>query len=156
MSLGEIAAVAFVSKSQGWVGCQVVYGAGQADKAIVETTDGGVTWRLRALTAFGKPPVGSIFGSDYLTDLSMRPNASGLAWEGRGGTLRTTDGGETWSMTPPGSFDTVLPYGGSAATDQDWYFVMWDGNLQTTALWASRDAGLHWHSVGPVPPVPST
>jgi hypothetical protein len=154
-SIGAPVGVSFVSARHGWVGCQNVYGAGSADKGIVETADGGTTWKVRSATAFGTRPVGSISESDYLADISMRPSGAGLAWEQRGGTLRTTDGGATWREIPPGGSDAgPIPYGGSTATDHDWFVVLWDGNLQATALWASHDSGLHWRSVAAVPPLP--
>jgi photosystem II stability/assembly factor-like uncharacterized protein len=153
-SIGGPVAVSFVSATHGWVGCQLLYGAGSADKGIVETTDAGATWRVRSLSAFGKPPVGTISESDYLTGISMRPDGLGLAWEARGGTLRTADGGTTWATMPPGGTDAgPLPYGGSAATDRDWFVVLWDGDLQATALWASHDSGIHWRSLSAVPPL---
>ena len=80
-------------------------GTGEAGKGIAETTDGGRTWTTRARV---NPPgagfpadVGSMDLSDYLGAISMRESGVGLAWEGRGGTLRTTDGGRTWTDMPP-------------------------------------------------------
>lgn len=128
-------------------------GAGEAAKGVAETFDGGFTWRLRSrVTPFG-PSIGTIEISDYILNLSMRPSGKGLAWEGRGGTIRSIDSGRTWQDIPPGGSDAgPIPVGAWAATDRDWFVVMWDGNLQATALWTSHDGGSTWQSVSAVPP----
>jgi photosystem II stability/assembly factor-like uncharacterized protein len=72
----------------------------------------------------------------------------GLAWEGRGGTLRTSDGGRTWNDMPPGGSDVgPVPQGGQALTDRDWLVLIWDGDAQATILYATHDAGTTWHAV---------
>lgn len=152
--IGGPVAVSFGATTRGWIGCLGDGGAGQNAKGIVETVDGGLTWSIRAAAyIYDQKPIGTISSSDYLLGLSMRPSGVGLAWEARGATIRTSDGGRAWTEMPPGQPDTVIAHGGWAATDTIWYLVMWDGNIQDTALWVTRDAGRHWASVGPVPPV---
>jgi hypothetical protein len=154
-SIGLPVAVSFVDALDGWVGCSGFLGAGQGGKGIVETTDGGRTWSVRARTdpSGQRPNVGSIPTSDYLVGISMRPSGAGIAWESRGGTLRTKDRGKTWTDIPPGGSDAgPVPLGAWTASDRDWFVVMWDGNLQATALWASHDGGTIWTSTSRVPP----
>ncbi|HEV2005044.1 MAG TPA: hypothetical protein VGQ85_00390, partial [Candidatus Limnocylindrales bacterium] len=154
-SIGRPVAVSFVGMLHGWVGCSGFLGAGQGGKGIVETEDGGRTWTVRARTdpSGQQVDVGSIPTSDYLVGISMRASGVGIAWESRGGTLRTTDRGRTWTAIPPGGSDAgPLPLGACTGSDRDWFVVMWDGTLQATALWASHDAGSTWTSVSQVPP----
>ncbi|MBI3750840.1 MAG: hypothetical protein HY263_04175 [Chloroflexi bacterium] len=152
-TIGWPVAVSFVSSTHGWIGCRGEEGAGQGEKGVVETSDDGRSWSTRSAARFDGSQVGTIAGSDYLIGLSMRASGVGIAWEGRGGTMRSVDGGRTWLPIPPGGTDAgPIPYGAWAATDHDWFVVMWDGNLQATTLWASHDAGKEWRSVSAVPP----
>jgi photosystem II stability/assembly factor-like uncharacterized protein len=154
-SIGRPVTVSFVDALDGWVGCSGILGAGQGGKGIVETTDGGRTWTVqsRADPSGQQTNVGSIPTSDYLVGISMRASGVGIAWESRGGTLRTTDRGKTWTEIPPGGSDAgPVPVGAWTASNRDWFVVMWDGNLQATALWASHDGGSNWTSTSRVPP----
>ena len=154
-TIGWPVGVSFVSQARGWLGCLGELGAGQGAKGVVETSDGGQTWVVRARVnppGTSLPDRGSISLSDYLDGISMRSSGSGLAWEGRGGTLRTLDSGRTWQTVPPGGSDAgPVPVDGWTATDLDWELLLWDGNLQGTELWTSHDGGSTWSSVGLVP-----
>lgn len=157
--IGWPVAVSFVSPVHGWVGCAGMGGAGEASKGVAETTDGGRTWSVRASAtppvSGHSPGVGSIGMSDYLTGISMRPSGVGFAWEGRGGTLRTADGGRTWTPMPPGGTDAgPIPYGGWAVSDRDWVILLWDPNAQAVALYATHDGGGAWQMVSTIPPGP--
>jgi hypothetical protein len=66
---GKPAAVAFVDRRVGWVGCNYTVGAGGAAKGIVETVDGGHHWTVRSGASTDQGSVGSIGWSDYLTAL---------------------------------------------------------------------------------------
>lgn len=152
-TIGWSVSISFVSRIHGWVGCTGEGGAGMAAKGVAETTDGGRTWVLRArVTPPGDPPaVGAISMADYLDGISMRPSGLGLAWEGRGGTMRTADGGGTWTPMPPGGSDAgPIPAGGWAVTDRDWLILLWDPNVQATVLYATHDGGGTWQAVSQV------
>jgi photosystem II stability/assembly factor-like uncharacterized protein len=153
--IGWLVSVSFVDRLHGWVGCAGMAGAGLAPKGVAETTDGGRTWTVRARVTPASGPVGSISITDYLEGIAMRPSGVGLAWEGRGGTLRTTDGGRTWTPMPPGGSDAgPIPAGGWAITDRDWLILLWDPNAQTTVLYATHDGGATWRAVSHVPGAP--
>jgi photosystem II stability/assembly factor-like uncharacterized protein len=157
-TIGFPVGLSFVSRLHGWVGCAGMGGAGQAPKGVAETTDGGRTWHLRARVApfGGLPDVGSIPMRDYLDGLAMRSSGIGLVWEGRGGTLRTADGGRTWTPMPPGGSDNgPIPAGGWAITDRDWVILLSDPNAQGgILLYATHDGGGTWQAVSAVPPTP--
>lgn len=155
-SIGWAVDVSFVSRDHGWVACAGEGGVGEAGKGVAETTDGGRTWTTMARV---NPPgarfpadVGSIDLSGYLGGISMRPSGVGLAWESRGGTLRTTDGGRSWTDVPQGGSDGgPVPPGGQALTDRDWFVLLWDGEAQATILYATHDAGATWQLVSQIP-----
>jgi photosystem II stability/assembly factor-like uncharacterized protein len=153
--IGWPVSVSFVGRLHGWVGCAGMSGAGEAPKGVAETTDGGRTWTVRARVTPPSSPVGSISISDYLDGIAMRPSGVGLAWEGLGGTLRTTDGGRTWTPMPPGGSGAgPIPAGGWAITDRDWLILLWDPNAQATVLYATDDGGATWRVVSHVPGTP--
>jgi photosystem II stability/assembly factor-like uncharacterized protein len=156
-TIGFPVGLSFVSRLHGWVGCAGMGGAGQAPKGVAETTDGGRTWHLRARVApfGGSPNLGSIPMFDYLDGIAMRSSGVGFVWEGRGGTLRTADGGRTWTPMPPGGSDNgPIPAGGWAIADRDWVILLSDPNAQATLLYATHDGGGTWQVVSRVPPVP--
>jgi len=155
-SIGWAVDVSFVSRDHGWVACAGGAGAGEAGKGVAETTDGGRTWTTMARV---NPPgagfpadLGSMDLDGYLGGISMRPAGVGLAWESRGGTLRTTDGGRSWTdMAQVGSDAGPVPHGGQALTDRDWFVLLWDGEAQATVLYATHDAGTTWELVSQIP-----
>jgi photosystem II stability/assembly factor-like uncharacterized protein len=138
--------VSFPDATNGWIACAGEGGAGTAAKAVIATTDGGSSWTVRAaVTIPGEPgTTGTIPFSDYMAGIAMRPNGTGMAWMGRGTTLRTTDGGRTWVAMPPGDFDLVIASAGSAPTDRDWALVLFDGNHGQEVLETTADAGRTW------------
>jgi len=146
---GGPAAVSFVDRQHGWVGCNYTFGAGGAVKGIVETADGGRHWTVRSGVSTGQGHVGSISWGDYLFAIAMRPNGTGMWLGERGTTARTVTSGRRWTDGQPSSFD-----GGDIAaavaipTDRTWFLVMWLANAQETALERSDDAGRHWTIVG--------
>jgi len=155
-SIGWAVDVSFVSREHGWVACAGQAGAGEAGKGVAATSDGGHTWATRARVdppGAGSPAnVGSMDLSDYLGGISMRPSGLGLAWDGRGGTLTTSDSGRTWIDIPPGGSDAgPVPQGGQALTDRDWFVLLWDGETQATILYATHDAGTTWQLVSQIP-----
>jgi len=82
-------AISLVSPTEGWVGCMSQPGAGQQDKVLYKTTDGGHTWKESS----------DLSGGGYLNGLFFRPGDKGWVWLTRGGLSLTTDGGRTWQTT---------------------------------------------------------
>jgi photosystem II stability/assembly factor-like uncharacterized protein len=138
--------VSFPDSLHGWIACAGEGGAGTAAKAVVGTTDGGRTWSVRAAVTLPAEPgtTGTIPFSDYLAGIAMRANGKGMAWMGRGTTLRTTDGGRTWLAMPPGDFDVVIASAGAAPTDRDWALLVFDGNRGQQLLETTANTGATW------------
>ncbi len=147
--------VSFVSATHGWVGCSSVIGAGSGLKAVMETTDGGRTWSWRARIDFpgGLPDLGSIPSFDYLWTIAMAADGSGFITGQRGSTIRTTDGGRTWTSCPPGQFDAFTTSQAAILPGGPWYVVQsgWlNAGLTTmeSRLMRSADLGASWSQVG--------
>ncbi len=151
----EPVSVSFVSASRGWVGCSSVIGAGSGLKAVMETTDGGRTWSWRSRTGWpgGPADIGSIPSSDYLQTIAMAADGSGLITGQRGSTIRSADGGRTWTSCPPGQFDAYTTSGAAIVAGGPWYVVQagWLNATLTTMegrLMRSTDRGASWSQVG--------
>ncbi len=147
--------VSFVSADRGWVGCSSVIGAGSGLKAVMETTDGGRTWSWRARIDYpgGLKAIGTITSSDYLQTISMAADGSGLITGQRGSTIRTSDGGRTWTSCPPGQFDAYTTSGAAIVPSGPWYVAQsgWLNATLTTMegrLMRSADRGASWSQVG--------
>jgi photosystem II stability/assembly factor-like uncharacterized protein len=154
-------AVSFVSASRGWVGCSGVIGAGSGLKAVMETTDGGHSWSWRARIDYpgGLPDIGSITSSDYLQTIAMAADGSGFISGQRGSTIRTSDGGRTWTSCPPGQFDAFTTSAAAMTSGGSWYVVQsgWLNATLTTfesRLMRSDDHGATWTQVGGYLPHP--
>ena len=142
---GVPVAVSFPSLDRGWLACNETYGAGNATKAILRTSD-GEHWEVMASTPSpdAGQRVGQIDVSGYLTGLAMRPNGSGMYWADRGVSERTADGGTTWTGMSATSFDVVIPAFGWAIDDQEWLLYVWNGDLGRNVLEESTDGGATW------------
>ena len=146
--------VSFADHLHGWVACTGLGEAGNSDKAVVATDDGGRTWHVLAsaypVQGFPAPRTGSIPDLDALWGIAMRANGTGLIWMplgGADGTWRTADGGRTWTDIQmgalPGAFGALA---GWLVDDRTWFLV-----LDTTGLdqvVRSTDAGRTWQPVG--------
>jgi hypothetical protein len=149
-------AVSFPDPEHGWMACNATAGAGNATKAILETANGGATWTVTAsapVPGHGKD-VGQIGTSGYLAGLAMAADGVGMAWMGRGVTVRTADGGRTWVNMPPGEWDVRDANAGWALNDHDWLLYVWNGAGDQPALEATHDGGRTWSIVAVIPSPP--
>ncbi|HEY5629031.1 MAG TPA: hypothetical protein VIR16_05930, partial [Candidatus Limnocylindrales bacterium] len=115
--------VSFASALHGWLGCGGQGGAGNAEKGVLETTDGGRTWAWRARTRVSMPAVGSITTADYLDTISMQADGAGFMTGLRGSTFRTADGGRTWTSSPPGEFDAFTTSQAAIVPGGPWFLI---------------------------------
>jgi photosystem II stability/assembly factor-like uncharacterized protein len=155
---GRPIAVSFPDLEHGWVACNATFGAGNATKAILRTTDGGATWTVMAsapVPGHGKD-VGQIGTNGYLAGVAMAADGVGMAWMGRGVTARTADGGRTWVNMPPGEWDVREADAGWALDDHDWLLHVSNGAGDQPALEATHDGGRRWSIVAVIPAPPSS
>ncbi|AXH93651.1 F510_1955 family glycosylhydrolase [Micromonospora aurantiaca] len=144
---------------------------GPANVGLIESTDGGVTWRAKSLSGAAdfhglQAAHGSVYGYNS-TDGAFMVSVDQRTWEqrsrvamgefavsptdaqsilavGRDGLQRSTDGGRSW-QTVAGA-----PAVGLLAWDRT---GVW-GVAQDGAIWSSTDGGQQWQRRGAVPGQP--
>lgn len=147
--------VSFTDRLHGWVSCTGLGEAGNSDKAVVATSDGGHHWHVLAaaypVQGYPAPNVGSIPELDALWGIAMRANGTGLVWMpigGADGTWRTADGGRTWTDLQmganPGDFGALA---GWLVNDRTWFLLL-DATPPGEQIVRSTDAGRSWQPVG--------
>jgi photosystem II stability/assembly factor-like uncharacterized protein len=147
-------AVSFTDQRHGWAACAGPGEAGNSDKAVVATDDGGRSWQVLAsaypVQGYPAPNVGSIPELDALWGIAMLANGTGLIWMPLGGvdgTWRTADGGRTWSDiqlgTEPGAFGALA---GWLVDDRTWFLLL-DAMPPAEQLVRSTDAGRTWEAI---------
>lgn len=147
--------LSFVTQSSGWLACAYDIGAGAGAKAILHTTDGGITWGCVASELIPAcPNKGGISYSGYLSGIAMRPSGIGAIWMDRGVTQKTIDRGSNWSDVPPASFDSEFVNEVTLRTDTDWATSAWNGDVQEQVILRSLDGGETWQTLAVVPSGP--
>jgi photosystem II stability/assembly factor-like uncharacterized protein len=100
--VGFNAAAALVSPTRGWLLCEGQGAAGQEEKAVYRTDDGGRRWRAVAETVFypRRRVHGGLSSYGYPVGLAFARDSFGLLWESRGTLYVSRDGGRSWSGRP--------------------------------------------------------
>lgn len=146
---------------------------GPANVGLIESTDGGATWREKSLSGAAdfhglQVAHGSVYGYNS-TDGAFMVSADQRSWEqrsrtaigafavspidggtvlavGRDGLQRSTDGGRSWQSVP----DT--PAVGLLAWDRTGVWAV----ARDGAVWSSTDGGGQWQRRGAVPGEPDS
>jgi photosystem II stability/assembly factor-like uncharacterized protein len=152
--LGGPAAVSFATPTTGWAVCVGQPGAGSQEKAIIQTQDGGASWRVDAdasISGMRHGETAGLSGGGYPTGLYFASNTAGWLVGDRMSAYATTDGASHWSPirlgspgdgTGPSAIDFVSPETGFAlvrsgtATDS-----------LALRLLASTDGGRRWRVI---------
>jgi photosystem II stability/assembly factor-like uncharacterized protein len=136
-----------VSTKRWWVACVGQGGAGNEDKAIFRTRDGGATWQAGAATLLmsgGARERGGIQEYGYPEQLAFAPDGFGLLTESRGALYVTRDGGLRFHVVPVARPE--LDFGGGASAFRGGIaYVLLTG--AAPRLIKTRDFGRAWHVV---------
>jgi photosystem II stability/assembly factor-like uncharacterized protein len=143
---GQTQGVSPVSSARAWLLCAGEPGAGNQQKAIYETTNGGRTWRrVLAVTIDHATANGvSLFG--YALGISFDVDGVGLLWESRGTLYITRDGGRSWkpliTVARP-----EIDFGRSASVVRGRAFALLDPGNSIFRLVATTQKYDGWHTV---------
>jgi photosystem II stability/assembly factor-like uncharacterized protein len=131
----RIGAVDFVTPETGWV----VADSSTGNYALLNTTDGGLTW-----TAQLSAPAGG--NQEYLKFFDEMNGVFALVGT-RPILERTSDGGRTWTSIPAlGKHSTVLSW---SFVDSDYGWMLADaGNGGSPELYGTIDRGWTWRDLG--------
>jgi photosystem II stability/assembly factor-like uncharacterized protein len=146
----EFPDIDLVTPRLGWVVCGGEGGAGNEEKAVFRTRDGGRTWHEGASAEGMNHPKerGGLSLTGYPAGISFAPNGFGLMWESRGTVYVTRDGGRNWQAKPHlAVFDVDFGRGASAFADGTGYVLLGSGGGPLTRLVETRDFGRTWHVV---------
>ena len=83
-----------------WLMCLGEPGAGNEEKALFRTTDGGAHWRPLAHVQMTRPAHGGIQSYGYPVGAAFSAAGFGILWESRGTLYVTRDGGAHWTPKP--------------------------------------------------------
>jgi photosystem II stability/assembly factor-like uncharacterized protein len=142
-----------VTPQLGWMLCGGEPGAGQQQKEVFRTRDGGHTWQAGAWAIAGRHPEsrGGLGFGGYVAGMAFARDGFGLVWADRGTLLVTRDGGMTWKgrlrFARP---DVDWGLGGSAFGNGTALLLFQHNELegpQAVRLIETRDFGRSWHIV---------
>ena len=130
----------------GWVICVGQGGAGNEEKAVFRTSDGGSTWRRGAeMVVVPRLRVQGGLGSyGYPQGIAFAHDGFGLIWEGRGTLHVTRDGGLNWTAKPNVAQPELDFGGGAAAFPHGRGLVLLGRGDGAARLLATRDYGRSW------------
>jgi photosystem II stability/assembly factor-like uncharacterized protein len=144
------AIIDLVTPSLGWILCLGQPGAGNEQKAVFRTTDGGRSWRPgAAAVVYPRRNVHGGLGSyGYPEGVAFAADGFGILWEGRGTLYVTRDGGKNW-LAEPKIARPEIDFGRGAAVFSDGrgLVLLGRGGGLPTRLLRTDDAGRTWRLV---------
>jgi photosystem II stability/assembly factor-like uncharacterized protein len=146
----EFPDIDLVTPRLGWLVCGGEPGAGNQEKSVFRTRDGGRTWQAGAYAEAMNHPKerGGMSLVGYAAGISFAPNGFGLMWESRGTIYVTRDGGAIWHWKPRlAVFDVDFGRGASAFANGTGFVLLGNGGGPTARLIETRDFGRTWHVV---------
>lgn len=143
------ALVDLVTPRLGWLMCLGQGGAGNEEKALFRTTDGGAHWQALARVPMTGHPRGGIASYGYPAGMSFTRGGFGILWESRGTLYVTRDGGAHWRAEPRVQRPEIdFGKGGAAFPNGRALLLLWDGAQPPARLVETRDYGRVWHHHG--------
>lgn len=141
--VGGVMGVSFPTAARGWLLCVGQPGAGQQQKAVLATRDGGETWTAVSGAIVGNASLdGGLGGYGYPEGIAFRPSGTGVLWEGRGTLFLTRNGARSWEAKE-GIASPEIDFGLSASlpADRAFYFLLQRGSFR---LLRSENGGRTW------------
>jgi photosystem II stability/assembly factor-like uncharacterized protein len=133
-----------------WLACLGQPGAGNEDKAVYRTRDGGRTWQAGAATILIAPPGtrehGGIEEYGYPAQLAFAADGFGLLTETRGTLYVTRDGGVHFRAEPKVARPEIDFAGGAAVFGRGIGYVLLTHSFRARLI-ETRDFGRTWHVV---------
>jgi photosystem II stability/assembly factor-like uncharacterized protein len=149
-TIASSALIDLVTPDLGWIVCLGQPGAGNQEKAVFRTTDGGQTWRAgAAMVVWPHRDVhGGIESYGYPQGVAFAADGFGILWESRGTLYATRDGGTTWLAKPKVAQPEIdFGRGGAALPDGRGLVLLGRGGGVPARLLATDDAGRTWRLV---------
>jgi len=144
------ALIDLVTPSLGWLVCLGQPGAGNEDKAVFRTTDGGRSWRAGASeVTYPRPNVhGGLESYGYPEGVAFAADGFGILWETRGTLFVTRDAGSHWHAEPKVARPEIdFGRGAAAFAGGRGLVLLGRGGGLPARLVATNDAGRTWRLV---------
>ena len=139
---------AFTASAGGrrWALCGGVPSAGNVDKELYVTRNGGRSWRLLLRVPNHRSHGMSTYG--YPLGITFAADGFGLIWESRGSLWVTRDGGQTWIEEPKVARPEIdFGRGASALPGGRAFVLLGFQGLSRARLLRTDDAGRRWRVV---------
>jgi photosystem II stability/assembly factor-like uncharacterized protein len=146
----EFPNIDLVTPRLGWLVCGGEPGAGNEEKTVFRTRDGGRTWQEGSSTSHMNHPVvrGGIALFGYPQGIAFAPNGFGLMWESRGTLYVTRDGGNNWfPKWHVALADADFGRGASVFADGTGFALLGRGGGLPAQLIETHDFGHTWDVV---------
>jgi photosystem II stability/assembly factor-like uncharacterized protein len=143
------ALIDLVTPRLGWIVCLGQPGAGNQEKAVFRTSDGGRSWRPGA-SEVGYPRRnihGGIGSYGYPEGIAFATDGFGILWESRGTLYVTRDGGTNWLGEPKVARPEIDFGGGAAAFGAGHGLILLGRGQGLARLLATDDGGRRWRTV---------
>lgn len=128
-----------------WMACGGEPGAGSEAKQIYTSTDGGLSWNLKASAGLDPPSPGGLPGVGYVSELALGSARTGFLALSRYGLAASGDGGATWRGL--GAWD-----GAGGNFDALWFVDASHGwAAACDGLHRTTDGGATWSLIGTWP-----
>jgi photosystem II stability/assembly factor-like uncharacterized protein len=139
-----------VTPSLGWIVCLGQPGAGNEQKAVFRTTDGGRSWRpgAAAVACPRRNAHGGLGSYGYPEGVAFAADGFGILWESRGTLYATRDAGTKWLAKPKVARPEIdFGRGAAAFPDGSGLVLLGRGGGLPARLLGTDDAGHTWRLV---------
>jgi photosystem II stability/assembly factor-like uncharacterized protein len=143
--VGGVRGVSFPTPVRGWLLCVGEPGAGQQQKAVLTTRDGGETWTAVSGATWGSESLaGGLGGYGYPQGISFAADGRGILWESRGLLFVTRNDARSWSSAKVVEPEIDFGRSASVAGERVAYVLL---ERRSFRLLRSEDAGRTWSVV---------